>query len=50
MKELLLELVPAALELVKLLTRGEAEKAERKAKALAQAIALKKLAREVAKR
>ncbi len=46
----LLGLVPAALELVKLLTNGDAEKAERKAKALAQAIALKKLARETAKR
>ncbi len=46
----LLGLVPAALELVKLLTNGDAEKAERKAKALAQAIALKKLARESAKR
>lgn len=46
----LLSLVPAALELVKLLTAGEADKAERKAKALAQAIALKKATREAAKR
>ncbi len=48
MKELL-QLVPAALELVKLLTAGDAARAERKAKALAQAIALKKGARELVK-
>jgi hypothetical protein len=46
----LLKLVPLALELVQLLTSGDADKAERKAKALAQAIALKKLARAAAKR
>lgn len=46
----LLDLVPAALELVKLLTQGEAGKAERKAKALAQALLLKQAAREQAKR
>jgi hypothetical protein len=45
----LLQLVPAALELVKLLTAGDVAKAERKAKALAQAIALKKAARELVK-
>lgn len=46
----LLSLVPLALDLVKLLTQGDAVKAERKAKALLQGIALKKLARETAKR
>lgn len=45
----LLSLIPAALELVKLLHAGEVEKAERKAKALTQAIGLKRLTREAAK-
>lgn len=45
----LLEFVPAALELVKLLVDGQADAAERKAKAIGQAIALKKLTREAAK-
>ncbi len=45
----LLKLVPAALELVKLLTNGEVDKAERKARALAQALALKKGARALVK-
>jgi hypothetical protein len=45
----LLSLVPAALELVKLLRAGEVDQAERKAKALAQAIGLKKATRAVAK-
>jgi hypothetical protein len=44
------ELVLLALEVARLLIAGEAEKAERKAKALAQGIALKKGARELAKR
>lgn len=45
----LLPLVPAALELVKLLRAGEVDKAERKAKALAQAIGLKRGTRAVAR-
>lgn len=45
----LLQLIPAALELVRLLHAGDYDKAERKAKALAQAIALKKATRAAAR-
>jgi hypothetical protein len=43
------KLVPSALELVKLLLAGEAEKAQRKATAIAQALALRALGRATAK-
>ncbi len=45
----LLALVPDALELARLLFAGDYDKAERKAKALAQSVALKKATREAAK-
>ena len=45
----LLGLIPAALELVDLLRKGQHDKAERKAKAIAQAIGLKKATRAAAK-
>jgi hypothetical protein len=45
----LMPLVPVALELVKLLRAGDVEAAERKAKALAQEIGLKRGTRAVAK-
>jgi hypothetical protein len=45
----LVSLVPAALEIAKLLKDGDVEKAEKKTKALAQSIALKKATRVAAK-
>lgn len=45
----LLPLVPLALELLKLLRAGDADGAQRKAKAIAQAIALKQRTRAAAK-
>ncbi len=44
----LLSLVPMALDLVKLLYAGDYDKAERKAKAIAQGIAIKKSTRAAA--
>lgn len=44
----LLPLVPTALELVKLLQAGDRDGAARKAKALAQSLALKKVTRAAA--
>jgi hypothetical protein len=45
----LLSLVPAALDIIKALTAGDAEKAAQKTKALGQAIALKQTTRAAAK-
>ncbi len=45
----LLGLVPAGLELLKLLRNGDAEGAERQAKAIAQSLMLKKTTRAAAK-
>jgi hypothetical protein len=45
----LLPLVPVALEIVKALTAGDAEKAAQKTKALGQAIAIKVATRAAAK-
>lgn len=45
----LLALVPAAEQLLEMLLGGKVEEAEQKAKALAQALALKRATREAAK-
>lgn len=45
----LLSLVPTALEIVKALTAGDADKAAQKTKALGQALALKQTTRAAAK-
>jgi len=45
----LLALVPAGIELIKLLRNGDAEGAERQAKAIAQSLMLKKTTRAAAK-